>query len=67
MWRERTIMGVQIMCGRVGIEQQQSNHQRQAGTVWSAISSRVAAKMEGDRLCGPWLTLIEGEGDGAGA
>lgn len=59
MWRERTIVGMQ--------SEQQSNHQRQAGTVWSAISSRVAAKMEGDRLCGPWLTLIEGEGDGAGA
>lgn len=33
---------------------------------WSAIFSRVAAKVEGDRPCGPWLTLIEGEGDGVG-
>jgi hypothetical protein len=42
------------------------HHQRQAGTLWSAIISRVGAKMEGDRLGGPWLTLIEGEGDGDG-
>lgn len=42
------------------------HHQRQAGTLWSAIISRVGAKMEGDRLGGPWLTLIEGERDGDG-
>lgn len=64
MWRETTIEAGAKNVWQCGIRATE-DHQRQVGTDSSAIFSRLGAKVEGDRLCGPWLTLIEGEGDGA--